>query len=327
MFDEEQFKNFTLVKLGAKFRYNEMDLIDFLRQNDLLTRFCLCSRCGSDMATKQYSRSIDNQLVWRCQTPNCRKTNSLRVKSFFEQCLLKLWQAFGLTLEWSKSAGSSRGSSYENIMMELEIGSPNTIVDWMQFCRDICVQHFVVNSVKIGGPGKIVEIDESLFARRKYNVGHIVEQQWIFGGYDRESKTGFLIPVQNRSSETLLPLIQQYILPGSIIYSDQWPAYNGIVHIPGMNYQHFTVCHDRNFVDPVTGVHTNGVEGMWSRAKSKFKAMHGTSRGLLVDYLAEFMFKQRYPKHTFMHFWKFVTQLYPLNPQPQDDEEVIEISE
>ncbi|KAK3877360.1 hypothetical protein Pcinc_017915 [Petrolisthes cinctipes] len=35
---------------------------------------------------------------------------------------------------------------------------------------------------KIGGPWKIVEIDESKFWRRKYNVGHFVEGQWVFGG-------------------------------------------------------------------------------------------------------------------------------------------------
>ena len=62
-----------------------------------------------------------------------------------------------------------------------------------------------------------------------------------------------------------------------------------------MNYSHRTVCHERNFVDPVTGVHTNSVEGMWSRAKAKVKAMHGTSRGLILEYMAEFMYKMAFP--------------------------------
>ena len=174
--------------------------------------------------------------------------------------------------------------SYKDIKLELEISSQHTIVDWMQFCRDICVECFVRNPMRIGGEGRIVEIDESLFATRKYNRGRIVQQQWIFGGYNRESKKGFLIPVPDRTASTLLAVIREYILPGTSIYSDQWAAYSGIACLERMNYTHHTVCLDRNFVDPETGVHTNGIEGLWSRAKSKIEAMHGTSRDLILEY-------------------------------------------
>jgi hypothetical protein len=40
---------------------------------------------------------------------------------------------------------------------------------------------------KIGGPGKVVEIDESKFGRRKHHRGHPVKGQWVFGGVERES--------------------------------------------------------------------------------------------------------------------------------------------
>ncbi|GFO06197.1 hypothetical protein PoB_003270200, partial [Plakobranchus ocellatus] len=43
--------------------------------------------------------------------------------------------------------------------------------------RDICTNNFENNSYRIGGPGVIVEIDESLVTKRKNNVGHVVEQR------------------------------------------------------------------------------------------------------------------------------------------------------
>ena len=50
---------------------------------------------------------------------------------------------------------------------ELEIGSKHSIFDWNQYCRDIAVSHFINNPVQIGGPGHIVQIDESLFSIKK----------------------------------------------------------------------------------------------------------------------------------------------------------------
>ena len=69
----------------------------------------------------------------------------------------------------------------EDAQHELQIGSEHSIVDWNQYCRDIAVSHFLNNPVQIGSPGHIVEIDESLFSRRKYNRERIIPEQWIFG--------------------------------------------------------------------------------------------------------------------------------------------------
>jgi hypothetical protein len=41
-----------------------------------------------------------------------------------------------------------------------------------------------VKPKKIGGRGKIVEIDESKLRKRKYNVGRMVRTKWIIGGVD-----------------------------------------------------------------------------------------------------------------------------------------------
>ena len=48
----------------------------------------------------------------------------------------------------------------------------------------------------------------------------MVMEEWIFGGIDTTTKQGFLVPVDQRNADTLLPIIQQYILPGTTIVSD-----------------------------------------------------------------------------------------------------------
>ena len=45
---------------------------------------------------------------------------------------------------------------------------------------------------KLGGEGRVVEIDESKFGRQKYHRGRRVDGQWVFGGVERESKRCFL---------------------------------------------------------------------------------------------------------------------------------------
>lgn len=89
-----------------------------------------------------------------------------------------------------------------------------------------------------------------------------VSTQWVFGGIDRDTRECFAVTVEKRNAATLLPIIQQFILPGTIILSDQWAAYNMISSCPD-GYEHKTVNHSLHFVDPDTHVHTQNIENMW----------------------------------------------------------------
>ena len=42
----------------------------------------------------------------------------------------------------------------------------HTIVDWCCFCREVCIVYEADHFERIGGPGHIVEIDESKFGKR-----------------------------------------------------------------------------------------------------------------------------------------------------------------
>ena len=78
---------------------------------------------------------------------------------------------------------------------------------------------------------KTVELDESLFSRRKKNnIGKIYPEQWVFVGHCRETKESFLYAVPDRSAPTLIPIIGQCKRPGFLMCSDEWKTYNKLVN-------------------------------------------------------------------------------------------------
>ena len=84
--------------------------------------------------------------------------------------------------------------------------------------------------------------------------------QWIFGIYDRSKHIGIIQFVQKRTARVLLPLIKAHVAHGTTIYSDGWAAYR---QLSARGYQHDVVLHEENFVDPITGLHINGMAAYW----------------------------------------------------------------
>ena len=84
--------------------------------------------------------------------------------------------------------------------------------------RDLCSWHLLQTPTRLGGPGAVVQIDESLFARAKYTRVHALHcpQVWIFGIYNPEKQEGYLSLVDARDGDTLCPIIEEVVLPGSV---------------------------------------------------------------------------------------------------------------
>ena len=164
-------------------------------------------------------------------------------------------------------------------------------------------------SESIGGEGKIVQIDESKFGKRKYHRGHRVEGPLVFGGIKNDSRKCFLIAVDKRDEQTLLPLIQKWIKPGTTIISDCWKAY---CNLEKYGYTHRTVNHSKEFVNK-DGDNTNKMEGHWRHAKVKMPPF-GARKHHFSSYLAEFMW--RYTNRDNDLFEMFLTanpKIYALN--------------
>ena len=116
-----------------------------------------------------------------------------------------------------------------------------------------------------------------------------------------------------RSAENLLPLIQQHIRPGSIIYSDLWRAYTSIPRLPE-GYIHSTVNHSTNFVNPEDpDVHTQNIESLWSNYKRKFRHQAGNNTDTCQTYFPEFLWCKRFGDISlvFYNFWHHVSLFYP----------------
>ena len=105
----------------------------------------------------------------------------------------------------------------------------------------------------------------------------------------REKKC-FICVVKNRSSNVLVDLVHRYIMPGSIIISDQRKGYSKLSE---HGYNHYSVNHSKNWVDPEKKwVHTQNIERLWGSLKSIVPKK--TNCQQLETYCFEFMFRRNY---------------------------------
>jgi len=109
-----------------------------------------------------------------------------------------------------------------------------------------------------------------------------------------------MVPVEDRSKDTLLPLIQETTAAGTPIVSDCWRAYDCL---DDSGYQHLKVNHSINFVDPVTKANTQKIERLWRDLKDSIPHF-GQRKEHYDGYLAHFAFLRKHKPHTVcLHFF------------------------
>lgn len=187
--------------------------------------------------------------------------------------------------------------------------SSHTIAAYYSIFRTIILNTLVEEDTIIGGDGIIVELDESKFGKIKYNLGHRVEGVWVFGGVERtENRKMFLKIVEKRNEETLIDLIKTHIKPNSIIISDCWKSYDKLGEIKGYEI-HFKVNHSQNYVDPISGAHTNSIEGTWNGIKQGIKPRNRTKKNI-EEYLLEFIWRRQNANNLWDAFLNAMKQCY-----------------
>jgi transposase-like protein len=276
----------------------EEDAVEFLQTKGILPANRICKK------KHEMKLSFGSVTRWRCTKSGCSTDVGIRSSNWLENSRLAFITIVRFIYCWAKELTSINWCEEELDM------NHNTTVDWNNYMREVCVHALLQQPrTKIGGmffggfgniviigDGCIVEIDESLFTKRKNNAGRILPQQWIFGGICRETRQCFLVSVLDRSAATLIQAIVENIEEGSVIYSDCWSGYK-TKELEEAGFEHFQVNHKYNFLNPNDpNVHTQTIERLWGSAKWRNKKHRGTARHHLESYLAEFMWRKHIGK-------------------------------
>jgi transposase-like protein len=262
---------------------SQQSVIAFLENNRLIDSARRCMACDCD-CTKIADSSTSDGIIWRCS--RCRKKRSIRSDSWFAMTKLPLKTMLQVIYCWVQEMPQ------DLVRLECGIGSSHTTVDLYSCCRQICYEYLESTGDMLGGEGKVIEVDEAKFGRRKYHRGRRVDGVWVFGIVERGTNASkcCIIVVDKRDEETLLGEIKKFIAPGTIIYSDCWKAYS---RLSEHGYTHQSVNHSLHFKDPVTGVHTNSIEGLWNLLR-RWMPKFGTTKDNYASYFVEFIYRRRY---------------------------------
>lgn len=144
----------------------------------------------------------------------------------------------------------------------------------------------------LGGNGAPVEIDETYMGgQRKWRTGRPDEleptKRPVLAMVERQGRL-VAVTTKNARKVALYPQIKKYVLPETMIYTDELNTYKGL---PKEGYRHRRVSHKEDFY--VSGdVHTNTLEGFFSLLKRGISgAYHQVSAKYLQSYLDEFTFR------------------------------------
>ena len=135
----------------------------------------------------------------------------------------------------------------------------------------------------------------------------------VFGGIKRGTKECFLVPVEDRKADTLIPIIKKFIKLGTKIMSDCWKAYSTIEE---EGYIHGTVNHSIEFVHSETDYYTQMIDNTWRAAKRSLPRS-GTKHDMDISYFAEFLFRRKYlddeGRDPLVTFFSKVKEAFPPN--------------
>ena len=152
---------------------NEEAAIEFAHQNGVIYNQMRCENCEIDMHTY---RDSSKGFGYKRLCTKCHKSKSILFGSICYSAKLPISKNFNLLYCWVYQI------SFNNTSREVGVNK-NTVTYYFTLFRNACDAYVLsLDGLAIGGPGKAVQIDETLVCRRKYHVGCCLNEVWIFGG-------------------------------------------------------------------------------------------------------------------------------------------------
>ena len=130
-----------------------------------------------------------------------------------------------------------------------------------------------------------------------------------FGCIEKESQRSFFRIVEDKSAETLILIIKEFVLPGTTNISDFWKAYSSL---PREGDTHQTVNHSAEFVNKDSGACTYTIESTWHALKNSLPRS-GTQKALYELYFSEYCIRKEYlnsSKDKFLKFLGLIKRVY-----------------
>jgi transposase-like protein len=184
----------------------------------------------------------------------------------------------------------------------------NTINRYLRGIRERIAEYCECQSPFAGE----IEVDESYFGARRIKGKRgrgAFGKTAVFGVFKRNGSVYTEI-VPDCSKSTLQGIIRGRVALDSVIYSDGWRGYNGLVDV-GYG-KHLRVNHGQDeFVRGRT--HINGIEGFWGFAKSRLNRFRGMNKHTFYLHLKECEFRFNHRKQDLYHLILKLCRNKPLN--------------
>jgi len=157
-----------------------------------------------------------------------------------------------------------------------------------------------------------IEVDESYFGAKRVRGKRgrgAAGKTPVFGILQRKGKVYTEI-VPDCAKATLQGIIRGRVSPDSIIHSDKWRGYNGLVDL---GYKkHYRVHHGTNEFARGKS-HINGIESFWSFAKNRLIKFHGVPQDTFYLHLKECEFRFNYRHENLYYLLLKMFREKPLN--------------
>jgi transposase len=263
---------------------NDAACLDYIKEQRWSGGVTRCQKCGVDR--KHYR--VGNRTAYACD--HCGHHIYPLAGTIFEKSStpLRLW-FYAMYL-----MGSTRcGISAKQIQRETGVTYKTA---WRMF-KNI---RGLLSDGDLQLEGPTVEVDEMYFGGKRKGVhGRPMRGD--------KKKTPVIAIVQRRGKvlaktvkfadrASIEPIIRKHVVPGSVIYTDEFPVYDNLSRMmlrgkQPLNFRHFRIKHAQGIY--VHGdIHTNSVEGLWSLIKRGIGGVyHSVSPKYLQTYLDEFCFR------------------------------------